>query len=233
MTAASRGRQLIVGPTALLLLLAGCTSDDPSNGTATASAATAVVENTRIDTDESAADEGGDVSEVSVDFCGPANAFVTATAVRLVASPDAGTFVAIDERLSVLLETAPDELRDDLASLRTGFAAIDEAYGAVQYDAGATVSLPSEVLAANAVTAERLERHLVSECDLDAVRDRQVDDIAVAFGIEDLDVAECLHAQLGNVANIDSADLTPELMVAPVCDTSLLGLLSGEGESEG
>ena len=58
-------------------------------------------------------------------------------------------------------------------------------------------------------------------------------DPPLAFGIEDLDVAECLHAQLGNVANIDSADLTPELMVAPVCNTSLLGLLSGEGESEG
>ena len=233
MRAAAGGRQLIVGLTALLLLV-GCSSNDPSNDAAPASAATAVVENaTGIDADESAADEDDDASETSADFCGPANAFVTATAVRLVASPDAGTFVDIDQRLAALLGTAPDELRDDLASLRTGFAAIDEAYGAVQYDAGATVSLPSEVLTANAVAAERLERHLVAECDLDTVRDRQVDDIAVAFGIEDLEVAACLHAQLGDVANIDSADLTPELMVAPVCDTSLLGLLSGEGESEG
>jgi len=54
----------------------------------------------------------------------------------------------------------------------------------------------------------------------------QVDDIIEAFGVN-RQLAECINLELGDVANIDPSELTPELLSRSVCGTSLVAILSG------
>ena len=82
-----------------------------------------------------------------------------------------------------------------------------------------------------------IEDYLETECglvtpaptdDQPPIDEQQVTDIMAAFGIE-RELAECINREFGDVANIDSAELTPELMTTPVCGTTLLGMLNGTG----
>ena len=161
-------------------------------------------------------------------FCEPANAFLTSTAARFITTPDAVVFQDLDGRLAEMAEQAPAAIVNDVDALRDGFAAIDEAYASTGYVPTASFELPTEVQQANLEASRNLEDYLIRGCELDRIRAEQIAQIAEAFGIEDATTAECLHAQMGDVANIDPSALTPELMTTPVCGTSILGLLSGE-----
>ena len=152
---------------------------------------------------------------------------MTDSRVRFITSPDATVFATIDERLANLVDLAPTSVNDDLATLRSGFAAIGDAFAEAGYEPSASFVLPVEVQDANLIASRNLENVLLESCDLEAVRDEQIAQIGEAFGIDDPSLSECLHAQMGDIANIDSSTLTPELMTTTVCDTSILGLLSG------
>ena len=164
-------------------------------------------------------------------FCDAANSFITSSDARLVTTPDAALFESLDNRLNTVGSLAPGALDEDLDLLRSGLASIGDVYAEVGFDPDATVTLPTEVLAGNAGAARQLETHLEQNCGLDQVRNAQVAQIVEAFTIDDREVAECLHVQLGDVANIASSDLTPSLLLSPVCGTSLFRLLGGDASS--
>ena len=166
------------------------------------------------------------------EFCPDANAFVTDSAVFFVADVDAELFVDLDRRLAALDEIAPTNLGSDIAALRAGFAHIDDAYASVDYDPAASPPLDAETQAATLEASGHLGQYLEAECGLDTVRNTQVEDIMAAFGVE-RSTAECLHGEMGDVANIDSSRLTPALMTRPTCGTSLFDLLSGNTAPSG
>jgi len=165
----------------------------------------------------------------SVAFCNPANAFVTDSAVRFITTPDAEVFTDIDIQLEQIAEQAPAVITNDIAALRTGFAAIGQAYASTGYEPTASFVLPTGVQQANLESSRNLEDYLLRVCELTRVRTEQIEQISEAFGIDDATTAECLHAQMGDIANIDPSDLSPQLMTTEVCGTSILGLLSGAG----
>lgn len=204
-------------PLALALLLLGCSS--ASDEAAIPAATVEPIESVEP------------VENPTEEFCSTGNGFVTDTRTRLIATPDAATFVDIDARLLDLVQEAPSDVTGAIESLRTGFAAIGEAYAATGFDPGATLSLDPEVQDTTALAGSTLRSYLLANCDLAGTRDVQIAQIREAFGIDDSATAECIHTQLGDVANIESSTLTPELMTAPVCGTSILGLLSGETSS--
>ena len=161
-------------------------------------------------------------------FCAAANSFVTDSAVYFVTQPDAELFAGFDNQLARLSEQAPTSITRSIEVLRDGFAAIDDAYATTGYDPTAAFELSPEVQDSSRRASAELDEYLQANCALGATRETQIDQIVEAFGIEDRSIATCLHANLGDVANIDAAQLTPELMTRDVCGTSILGLLSGE-----
>lgn len=171
--------------------------------------------------------EPGDGGSTAATFCDDANAFVTSTPVFFVTQPDADLFGSFDTALASLGSGSPAELRDDLAQLRDGFAHIGASYASVGYDPAAPLTLDGEIQAATRAATDRVESYLRANCGLDDVRERQIDDIMLAFGMDDRSTAECIHVQMGNVANIEPSDLTPEIMTRDVCGTSIINLLSG------
>lgn len=208
------------GVVSFVLLLAACTSGSASNADGeTSSTATSAA-----DTSEPAA------ASASASFCDAADDFITDRSVTDVALFSAEFFAGVDERLAALLADAPDELRPDLESLRAGFAGTDTIFAEFDYD----VTRPGLGDALEQVDNEgmlnatdNIQIYLGDECGISsAVDPREVDDIIAAFGV-DRALAECINLELGDVANIDSEDLTPELLQREVCGTSLIALLSG------
>lgn len=218
----------------LLLAAVSCSSTSEPGAAADPSIAEAdaAVSPTATETVASEPSErGSDVPPGS--FCSRGNAFVTDTNLRLVAAPTAETFDGIYRQLDALVGEAPGDLLSSVMSLRSGFESIGDAYAATGFDPTATITLSPEVQDSNSVAVAELRGYLLTNCDLMAVQDEQIAEIQEAFGIEDPATAECIHAQLGDLANIDSSTLTPELMTVSVCGTSLLGLLSGESVDNG
>ena len=207
---------------AAVLVAAACSGSDDEDPVASEPAASPVAE----------VAEPADAEPPTDDFCRDATAFVTSSDARLITTPDAEVFVEIDAALAALDSGAPDAVLADVATLRDGFAEIGEAYETTGFDPTALLDVPQETLLANGSAVRSLEDFLLDSCGLAEVRDEQIADITEAFGIQDPALAECLHTQLGDVANIDSSSLTPELMITEVCGTSILGLLSGEGETD-
>lgn len=167
-------------------------------------------------------------------FCQDTEAFLGDDAVTQAANFSEQFFADVDQRLASIEATAPDEIRDAVVTLRAGFTQSDRIFAEFDYDLTdpELVSALDRIDQASMLTAtENIEAYLVSDCGL--APDRPVDDAAVtdimtAFSV-DRDLAQCLYRELGDVANIDSSDLTTELMTREVCGTSLLGLLNGTG----
>ncbi len=170
--------------------------------------------------------------EPSVAFCSAATSFITDSGARFITTPDAASFAAIDTQLAGLATESPTSIAGDVTALRSGFEAIGEAYAATGYEPSASLVLPVEVQEANLRASRNLEEYLLDNCGLAEVRDTQIADIREAFGIDDPVMAECLHTQMGDIANIEASTLTPELMTAEVCGTSIFGLLSGATANE-
>lgn len=163
-------------------------------------------------------------------FCDNANAFVTDRSVTDVANFNADFFAEVDDRLEALLVEAPAEVAADLEVLRSGFAATDTIFAEFDYDVTdarlveALEAVDNEGMLA---ATDSIDSYLLEVCGIrSAANTAEVEDIMTAFSI-DRALAECINAELGDVANIASEDLTPELLRQEVCGTSLIALLSG------
>ncbi len=49
----------------------------------------------------------------------------------------------------------------------------------------------------------------------------------------DRETAECIYEAWGDVANVEPAELTPELMTFPICGTSIFQMMTGDGRFTG
>jgi len=171
-------------------------------------------------------------------FCEDTNAFVTDRSVTDVSGFSAEFFATIDERLDELVDDAPVEVRDDLETLRSGFSETDGIFDAFDYDlSDARLGSALEAVDNEGMLAatQNIQRYLRVSCGIepsDEIDPAQVEAIMTAFGV-DRTLAECLNTELGDVANIGSAQLTPELLSQPVCGTSLIALLSGVAPPSG
>jgi hypothetical protein len=173
-------------------------------------------------------------------FCTDAQNFVTDDSVTRASNFSQAFFAEVENRLSALAEAAPEDIRPDVEALRQGFVDSDEIFAEFNYDITDPALVPAldRIDQASMLEAtENIETYLETECGLVApdpsadqapVDEQQVADIMAAFGIE-RELAECINRELGDVANIDSEELTPELMTTEVCGTSLLGMLNGTG----
>ncbi|MEM9654850.1 MAG: hypothetical protein AAGA65_22350 [Actinomycetota bacterium] len=173
-------------------------------------------------------------------FCTEAEAFLLDDSVTRASNFSETFFADVDQRLGALEDTAPDDVLADVVDLRAGFAQSDTIFAEFDYDLTDPSLVPAleRIDQASMLAAtENIEAYLVSDCGLvtpdpDAgpgpIDEAAVADIMTAFGIN-RDLAECIYRDLGDVANIDSAELTPELLTTPVCGTTLLGLLNGTG----
>lgn len=203
----------------MAVIAAGCTDGDAEQADETVS-------------DESATESDEPVEAPAVDFCTEADAFINDRSITNVASFSAEFFEDVDRRLGRLIETAPDEIVGDVEALRAGFASSDEIFGEFDYDVtderlGPALEEVDNRSMLDATT--NIQVYLTDECDLEPVGSldpQEVSDIMDAFGV-DRALAECLNLELGDVANIDPEELTPELMSMPVCGTSLIALLTG------
>jgi hypothetical protein len=215
-----RFRQVLRLPISVLIGLAliasACTDSAPSQ------------ESQVEDDQESTADEATEVS----DFCAEAAAFINDRSVTDVSNFSAEFFAGVDQRLSGLVDTAPDDVRASLETLRSGFADSDQIFAEFDYDVTdqrlgpALASVDNEAML---TATDEVQLYLSETCELEPVGSldpQQVSDIMDAFGV-DRALAECLNLELGDVANIDPEELTPELMSRQVCGTSLFALLSG------
>ncbi|MGB5760555.1 MAG: hypothetical protein WBM50_26810 [Acidimicrobiales bacterium] len=172
--------------------------------------------------------------ESSAAFCSEAGRFIDDPSVTDVGNVGPQFFADIDRRLARLVETAPAGVVADVEALRAGFVDSDRIFAEFDYetdDAGLAEALGRVDNQSMLTATENIRRFLGQECGTEgggAVDSAQVDDIVEAFGV-DRSLAECINVELGDVANIDSSELTPELLSRPVCGTSLLAILSAGG----
>jgi len=164
-------------------------------------------------------------------FCDMANDFVTDQSVTNAANFSAEFFSDVDERLVSLIDAAPADIKQYFGTLQTEFAATNKALAELEYDLadpGFLIALQNVDDDAMLAATEAIEDHVGAECSIepDPIDAGQVDDIMEAFSIN-RQLAECIHQELGDVANISPELLTPELLTQPVCETSLYALLSG------
>ncbi len=171
----------------------------------------------------------GDTTAV---FCADARRFIDDPSVSDVSGLDPRFFADVDRRLGDLAIIAPAEVVADVEALRAGFA--DSGRILADLDGETDDAVLAEALLevdneSMLGATDNLRRFLTLACGPEAggaVDGAQVDDIVEAFGV-DRALAECINAELGDVANIDSSRLTPELLSRPICGTSLLAILAG------
>lgn len=207
---------------AVVLLTAACSSDADSAATTTTTAATTPTTAT-AGTSPSAGPVG--------DFCTDAARFVDDRSVTDISRFSEEFFADVDQRLSTMVNGAPPAIRGEVEILRAGFDGMDQALADFDYDLedpGLPAALAQVDNEAMLAATAAVEQYLIDGCGAAAgVTDpRQVADIQEAFGVDQA-TAECLNRELGDIANIDSGQLTPELMGRAVCGTSLIALLAG------
>lgn len=212
-----------------VLVLAACSQNTGENAAATTSQRGEVAE--QSDPVAAPSDRPG---EPSVAFCSEAGRFIDDPSVTDVANVGPQFFDDVDRRLARLVETAPAGVVADVEALRAGFVDSDRIFADFDYetdDAGLAEALGRVDNQSMLTATDNIRRFLGHECGNEggeAVDTAQVDDIVDAFGV-DRALAECINVELGDVANIDSSELTPELLGRPVCGTSLLAILSAGG----
>lgn len=193
---------------------------------------------TAADTSSPDTDSTGSTDEAAAAaFCQDADAFITDDSVTSIDSFGPDFFADVEQRLSALVDRAPTEVTADFEALRTGFRTSEEVFSRFAFDASDPALVPAldEIdQAAMLEATDNIQQYLDRECRAfirpadGPVDEAQVADIMEAFSV-DRTMAECLNRELGDIANIDSSELTQELLSMPVCGTSLIGLLTGTG----
>jgi len=209
---------------AVVLVAASCSNgnDETSEGSDPSTAGAA-------DTDTGS----GETSTTSAEFCIEMQNFTRDQAVTNVANFGSDFFADVDTQLEALVESSPEQLRSDLEVLRKGFAETDRILAGFDYDLSDPQLLPSLEDIDNEgmlQATENIEAHLAEECSPKsavAAPAEEISGIMEAFGVDE-PLARCLHGEFGDLANIDSEDLTPELLTKPACGTALFDLLAGE-----
>lgn len=175
---------------------------------------------------------GDDSGESAAEFCTEADLFINDRSVTDVTGFSPEFFADIDERLGQLADSAPAGVRADVEDLRAGFAGSDAIFSEFDYDTtdpGLATALERVDNEAMLGATDNIQRYLSETCGIDQADSpdpHQVADIMDAFDVDQA-LAECLNLELGDIASIDSEQLTPELLSRQVCGTSLIALLSG------
>ena len=164
-------------------------------------------------------------------FCEAVNQFVppTPTGQGAGVRPEAELFAQLEHEFGVLAEVAPPEIKPDIEKMQATYGAMNKAASGAEYDPDNGMDF--DVLRQSSIA---VQQYVDAECDpnVDVVDPPPVDDIMKAFSVE-RELARCIYQEMGDVANIDPAELTPDLLTSQVCGTSLFALLSGTGPTTG